>query len=248
MWPKSYFEARERFRQYTAKDYHQQYDKKFGSFSLDQDRDTSIDFLFLHHRQSTHLQIIISGTHGVEGYAGSAIQFQILDTIVYQNDQKIHPIPPVSFSMIHALNPYGYRYNRRCTKNNVDLNRNYITTPQNTHYPKQIYRLITTYLYSFSFIYLFFQNLYRFGYTRAREYIVWGQYQYPKGLFYGVQSREYNITVLETILSYIDYSSFDTVYIFDIHTGLGPYGHLSVLLKILLIKNSNLSIIIRLLN
>ena len=231
MWPNSYLEARDRFRQYTAKDYHQQYDKKFGSFTLDKNRDTSIDFLFLHHRQSTRLQIIISGTHGVEGYAGSAIQFRTLDNIIGQKDQHTHhSLSPVSFLMIHALNPYGYRYNRRCTKNNVDLNRNYTRHPiQTLDYPQQIYRLVTTYLYSFGFVYLFFQNLWRFGYTRAREYIVSGQYQYPQGLFYGGHSREYNITVLEQILSYIDYSRFDTVYIFDIHTGLGPYGQLSVM-------------------
>ena len=133
--------------------------------------------------------------------------------------------------MVHALNPYGYRYNRRCTKNNIDLNRNYLESNNfyETDYPYQIFKLVSTYLYSFSFIYLFFSILFEYGYTKAREYVVKGQYSYKQGLFYGGNKKEQNITVLENLLSTIDYTPYEDVYIFDIHTGLGNYGNLSIM-------------------
>ena len=61
--------------------------------------------------------------------------------------------------MIHALNPYGYRNNRRCTKNNIDLNRNYLESNNfyERDYPYQIFKLVSTYLYSFHLFTYFFQ-------------------------------------------------------------------------------------------
>ena len=228
MWKNNYSEARHLFREYCSKTYNG-YNKKSGNFFIDGDQETTIDYLFLQHEQSKKLHILISGTHGVEGYAGSAIQFKTLDIILKKSESSSDA--PISYLMIHALNPYGYKNNRRCTKNNIDLNRNYLET-DNFHepdYPHQIFELVSTYLFSFYFIYLFFSILFQYGYTKAREYIVKGQYSYEQGLFYGGKKREQNITVLETLLSGIDYKSYDDIYIFDIHTGLGKYGELSVM-------------------
>src|SRR5262245_53981866 len=50
--------------------------------------------------------LITSGTHGVEGYAGSACQIGWLNTA--RNDAWPRALKVV---MIHALNPYGFAWN-----------------------------------------------------------------------------------------------------------------------------------------
>ena len=221
MWKNNYSESRDYFKKMTLKEY-KTFDKTVGSYLIDNDKETSIDYLYLHNKESKNLHIIISGTHGVEGYPGSAIQFQTLENL--SGDET-------SYLIIHGLNPYGFKNNRRCTKNNIDLNRNYLESNnfKDDSYPRIIFDLISTFLYSLQFIYLFFYILYQYGWTKSREYIVKGQYAYKNGLFYGGESREENIDVLEKILYIVDYSKFDDIYIFDIHSGLGKYGNLSVM-------------------
>ena len=65
----------------------------------------------------------ISGTHGPEGFAGSAIQAAILDQLAAKPLSKDDP----TVVFVHALNPYGFANNRRVNEDNVDLNRNYLT-------------------------------------------------------------------------------------------------------------------------
>ncbi|OEU06066.1 hypothetical protein FRACYDRAFT_266453 [Fragilariopsis cylindrus CCMP1102] len=67
-----------------------------------------------------------SGVHGVEGYAGSAIQLAILELLTASNkaQQRIERRPTVI--LMHAINPVGMKEYRRCNENNVDLNRNNI--------------------------------------------------------------------------------------------------------------------------
>src|SRR4051812_33292522 len=62
-----------------------------------------------------------SGVHGIEGYAGSAIQLQWLA-------EGLPALPSdVAIVIVHLLNPYGYAWLRRVNENNVDLNRNFGT-------------------------------------------------------------------------------------------------------------------------
>jgi hypothetical protein len=74
-----------------------------------------------------------SGTHGVEGYLGSAIQIRFLHELFLQNEEAVqhnNKSPSESSGkvrkilLIHAINPFGMRHFRRCNENNVDLNRN----------------------------------------------------------------------------------------------------------------------------
>jgi hypothetical protein len=228
MWKKNYSESRNYFRELSFKHY-KNFEKKQGWYFVDKDIETTVDYMFLHNKHSKKLHILISGTHGVEGYAGSALQFQTLQNLLDKCETASEQT--TSYLLIHSLNPYGFKNNRRCTKNNIDLNRNYLQANefQDTNYPEEIFTLISTFLYSFQFIFLFFCTLFKFGYTKSREYIVKGQYSYKNGLFYGGEKREQNIDVLEKILSIVDYNLFTDIYIFDIHTGLGKYGNLSVM-------------------
>ncbi|MEZ5229794.1 MAG: DUF2817 domain-containing protein [Acidimicrobiales bacterium] len=64
--------------------------------------------------------VVVSGTHGVEGYLGSALQRHHLET--YDRDRTGGPV----LVFVHALNPYGFSWVRRVNEDNVDLNRNFI--------------------------------------------------------------------------------------------------------------------------
>lgn len=63
--------------------------------------------------------LLISGTHGIEGYAGAAIQVAWLK----QFDRAILP-PRTGIVVVHALNPWGMAWNRRENEDNVDVFRN----------------------------------------------------------------------------------------------------------------------------
>lgn len=87
--------------------------------------------------------IHISGTHGAEGYAGSAIQSAILQylsgesrnkkaenvetsqTSLDSHDITSEPDSP-TIILVHALNPIGFAKNRRVNEDNIDLNRNFL--------------------------------------------------------------------------------------------------------------------------
>ena len=61
--------------------------------------------------------ILSSGLHGVEGFAGSAIQLDLIRRGI-PNDIRV--------VLIHAINPFGMAKIRRVNENNVDLNRNFL--------------------------------------------------------------------------------------------------------------------------
>ena len=64
----------------------------------------------------------VSGIHGVEGHAGSAIQLSLL------HDYAKNPYDEQQTTIfVHLYNCYGFDKGRRFNQNNVDLNRNNLT-------------------------------------------------------------------------------------------------------------------------
>ena len=60
------------------------------------------------------------GTHGAEGFAGSAAQLAWMSTCGPLDLPR-----GVAALFVHAVNPYGFAWGLRGTENNVDLNRNF---------------------------------------------------------------------------------------------------------------------------
>ncbi len=78
-----------------------------------------IDILHLPPNQNTgKLLVISSGVHGVEGYPGSAVQQMFLNELLSSD-----VISEMGVLIIHGVNPYGFKFQRRVSENNVDLNR-----------------------------------------------------------------------------------------------------------------------------
>ena len=133
-----------------------------------------------------------SGTHGVEGFAGSAIQNAIIDK---SNITREDPSLP-TLVIVHVLNPFGMANLRRWNENNVDLNRNFLTEKKfeekksmdpNAYGYKDLYDLINPSQLDWTDFFwakvIYYISLY--GYSSLKQSLVTGNYYYPKSLFYG---------------------------------------------------------------
>lgn len=179
---------------------------------------------------ASRLLILISGTHGVEGLAGSACQ---LDWI---NRGGPAALPAdTAVLIIHMINPYGAAWLRRETEDNVDLNRNYLEHkqpyPDNETYDKLHSALELDSISgperqkADAILDSYIENE---GEEALLSALIVGQYKHPHGLFYGGNKPTWSNLTSESILGQYA-STAEHVVVIDIHTGLGPYGHGMVL-------------------
>jgi hypothetical protein len=80
-----------------------------------------MDFAWIGPADADVVIVSMSGTHGSEGFTGSAVQN---DWLTSGNAAKLPP--RVASLMVHAVNPFGFDRNLRVNENGVDLNRNFI--------------------------------------------------------------------------------------------------------------------------
>jgi hypothetical protein len=126
-----------------------------------------------------------SGLHGVEAFAGSAIQLQWLE-------EGIPSLPEDgAIAVVHVLNPYGMAWLRRFNENNVDLNRNFLGPDEPFAGAPEGFTDVDWFLnparppsraaYYLQAAWL----LARYGEESLRQTIAGGQYVNPRGLFFG---------------------------------------------------------------
>ena len=83
--------------------------------------DLATDIAWFGARDAESVLVLISGTHGVEGFCGSGAQIE------WMRRGEASRLPKsIGVLMIHAINPYGFAWLRRVTHENIDLNRNWI--------------------------------------------------------------------------------------------------------------------------
>jgi hypothetical protein len=170
-------------------------------------------------RDAARALLLISGTHGVEGYFGSGVLTGLLR-------QGAAPPQGTRLVMIHALNPYGFAWGRRVNEDNVDLNRNFVDharPPANPGYDALADAIAL-------------RDVSEQGFARAdaaldafaRDHgapayqaaISAGQYNHPDGLFYGGAAPAWSATALKAVLTE-DLSRVKKLIAMDFHTGLG---------------------------
>lgn len=174
--------------------------------------------------------IVTSGTHGVEGYAGSSFQCSLLA------NARRHRVPEdVTLILVHAVNPFGFSRGHRVNERNVDLNRNFIdftrALPQSPDYDR-LHDMIVPPTWT--------------GPARARadetiakawsalgergfqDAVCQGQHSHPDGLFYGGAGPSWSHRTWRTLLRDLPRSIRVLAHI-DVHTGLGPSGYGEVL-------------------
>jgi len=206
---------------------------------------------------SNGLTVHTSGVHGVEGYAGSAIQVAFLESLA------LHP--PLSLStvvLVHAVNPYGMAHYRRTNENNVDLNRNalhdweweelMLEEKKNTNGRYEAYRNFdellfnprqfpTTYDYRIGSYLSAMKGLILHGFDALKVAMVTGQYYQPQGIFYGGNQLQTSHRVLYNFFANEILPRHDSqnnneggkskgmVTWVDVHTGLGKSGTDSIM-------------------
>ena len=88
--------------------------------------DLTVDSLYLPAQgEKRQLVVLVSGVHGMEGFAGSAIQRMFLAELAGKVDRQT-----TGYLLVHSMNPYGMKHGRRATEANVNLNRNCSTKPE----------------------------------------------------------------------------------------------------------------------
>ena len=189
----------------------------------------SVDIAWLGNPNAKRVILHSSGLHGIEGFAGSAIQLDLLDNLPEIPEDG-------AIVLVHILNPYGMAWLRRVNESNVDLNRNFLGDNEVYGGAPKAYELLDSTLNpptppSFDFFLLrTLQRILRHGYNSLKQSIVGGQYQFEKGLFFGGSHME------EGPLAYSQWiqknlSNADYVVGIDIHTGLGKYGEDTLLVE-----------------
>jgi hypothetical protein len=157
--------------------------------------------------------LTVSGTHGVEGLAGSAAQLAGMRAVGRESP------PGTRVVMVHAINPWGFDRLARTNENNVDLNRNFIAwsgpPPGNEDY-RAVHEALGLPAGG---------GPLPEGFDRARFYdaITRGQYTHAQGLMYGGSGPAWSNVVLERIVRERAAGAAHVACI-DWHSGLGEWG------------------------
>lgn len=168
--------------------------------------------------------VIISGTHGLEGYCGSAIQTNWL-----QNGGHHAVGETVELILIHALNPWGFAYKSRTTQNNVDLNRNFLddwsVLPTNDDYIS-IHPILTGKYWTTESNEEARRCLNEYekahGHDSLWRGLAKGQHHRADGLLYGGVAPEWSQAILRSFLTEV-LGNAEKIAFVDWHTGLGEY-------------------------
>ena len=173
---------------------------------------------------ATKLLILVSGTHGVEGFAGSGAQVSMMESL------RFSALPArTAVLVVHAINPYGFAWLRRTNEDNVDLNRNAIDftklpamhdefialaphlVPQDWDALAPAEHVIRAFIEA---------N----GFRRYQEIVTGGQYTHPDGLFYGGSRPVWSSRTFRDIVTRYGRGK-QRLALIDFHTGLGPKGY-----------------------
>ncbi len=173
------------------------------------------------------VMVLVSATHGVEGFCGAGCQ---MDYLRMGGPARLPD--DTAALLIHALNPYGFAWLRRVTQENVDLNRNGIdfaqAPPENPGYLELRDALAPKVLAGPEYDALQ-AKIRQFRETRGETAFRIargaGQYVDPKGIHFGGFGPTWSRRTLETIIGEFKLTARRQVAVIDYHTGLGPYGY-----------------------
>jgi hypothetical protein len=216
-----YFTARLRFRQSAV-----QAGGELTALQIDAKgpagEPLTIDIAWFGSKSPRRALVHSSGIHGVEGFAGSAVQLQVLRHFPRLTDDT-------AVVLIHAVSPYSMAWLRRVNENNIDLNRNFLESVHDYTGAPRLYENLDSFLnpkgahrldpFVPSSVWL----MLRHGLRTVRQAVAEGQYEYPAGLFFGGKNLQHGpALVQEWLVKYL--RTAGRIVAVDVHTGLGEYG------------------------
>jgi hypothetical protein len=223
IFAKDYSEAREKFLNAAAitKAEHR-------AFAYDvagpQGERLTTDVVWLGDPDRPNVLVLMSGTHGVELYCGSACMIDIF----------LHGRLPRDWAIccIHAVNPWGAAWGRRENEDNIDLNRNYVDfdadLPRNDLYRDIHADLLLKDLGDAALAASIEAIAKAPGKHGARAVLTArsaGQYEFPDGLHYGGSRPAASRQIVEEVIRQYDLPGRANVVVWDYHTGAGPFGY-----------------------
>lgn len=229
----SYYDARAKFLEHAHAAGAEMY-----QFNIYEDLSTNV--AVLRGKNPDRSIMHISGIHGPEGYAGSAVQCAALNYYALSKTQ-----PNVTVVFVHAANPYGFHYDRRVNEENIDLNRNFLMSiefkaagdrdPNFAGYVDVDHLLNPRRNLSHNWIWndiIQFKDLavgvVSVGFGKLKKAMVSGNYWKPRGIGYGGHKQAMSTQTLIEIFQSKDMGmrtdGTTAIVVIDLHTGLGPEG------------------------
>ncbi len=187
----------------------------------------AIDVARFGDREAEALFVVVSGTHGNEGFCGSGCQTGLIGEGVVAARPK-----SVAVLLVHAVNPYGFSHIRRVTEDNVDLNRNFQDfdrpLPENARYAEIHEALVPADwdgpARAEAEDALAAWRAANGGMKAYQAVVAGGQYGFPDGLFYGGRAPAWSNATFRALVESHGRAA-KRVAAIDIHTGLGPSGY-----------------------
>ena len=168
--------------------------------------------------------VVGSGTHGIEGYPGSAAQTAWL---LGGGPRRL----PKKTAMVlfHAHNPWGFAHQARGTEENVDLNRNFVDHarpyPGNPGYA-DVHPIVTPEAWDDATQAALFGRLdalrERIGEKAFSTAFNGGQFSHADGVYFGGQREQWaNYAFREAVVKHVAHAKHAAI--IDLHTGIGPW-------------------------
>ncbi|HEY2070455.1 MAG TPA: M14 family metallopeptidase [Rhizomicrobium sp.] len=175
-------------------------------------------------REAKSALLLISGTHGVEGYFGSGAQTGLL------REGLARRIPKgVKLVMLHALNAFGFAWDRRVNEDNADINRNFVDhahPPANPAYDSIADAISPADISQAS---MEAANVKLIEYIKThgpfalQEAVSAGQYNHPRGVYFGGAQESWSAQMLKDVFRE-ELAGVENLVVVDFHTGLGESG------------------------
>lgn len=178
-------------------------------------------------RDAQTVLLIVSGTHGSEGWAGSAIQIDALQRGAFDS------LPAdTAVMMIHLINPWGCAWGRRENEDNADLFRDLIyykpeLYSDDSQFDKSLAEILALTEYSDEVRETSFAATCRLLETYSEAELTsiarMGQFRYPKLPYYNGGGISWSFKLYRDLTAkYLRQTK--RVFCIDIHTGFGEYG------------------------
>lgn len=177
--------------------------------------------------EAPNVLLSISGVHGVEGYAGSALQVGALR----EREQWLHLRDDMAIVFVHQLNPWGAAWSRKENEGNQELLRHihhqyrprrpnpvFTALAEVMDYPAM--RSVDEFMQARSRV----KQLYgRFSPEEIGKGLVPGQDTHPTLFTFNGGPRAWSVDVLERVVRE-QLAGAERVVVFDLHTAVGPWG------------------------
>ncbi len=173
--------------------------------------------------------VVLSGTHGIEGYCGSALQ----STWLERGRERL--ASNCGVLMVHALNPWGMAWWSRSDHEGIDLNRNFLEFPaavDNPGYTELHPLLCSPQLDAITQAALaprFDAFELRHGAQGLTNALIGPQSSHPDGMNFTGRQAAWSRRVFESVLALLLEREPRRVLLVDLHAGVARRGEIAVL-------------------